>query len=95
LTKDDHVHQRGAHRAVEATIVYVAPDIELETLNENTDLRIDLELDSIDLLNVVTAINEAAGIDIPDRDYGKIETIGAFATCLIAAEVLSTEVAAC
>ncbi|MGZ6672205.1 MAG: acyl carrier protein [Solirubrobacteraceae bacterium] len=38
-------------------------------------MREDLELDSMDILNLVVAINEATGIDVPEQDYGELTTV--------------------
>jgi len=35
-----------------------------------------VDLDSVDLLNLVAAIYEATGVDIPERDYPVIATLG-------------------
>ena len=34
-----------------------------------------LDIDSMDFLNVVVAINERTGIEIPERDYPKLSTL--------------------
>lgn len=35
----------------------------------------DLELDSMDFLNLVTALHQQLGLDIPETDYPKIATL--------------------
>ncbi|MBS0126765.1 acyl carrier protein [Thetidibacter halocola] len=56
-------------------LVRVAPDIDPETVGENDHLQDDLELDSMDVLNLVTALHERLGVDIPERDYPRIATL--------------------
>ncbi len=55
----------------------MAPDIDRATLDNGALLREDLELDSMDILNIVIALNEATGINIPEQDYGELTTMAA------------------
>ena len=48
-------------------------------------LREALELDSMDFLNLVVAINEATGIDVPEHDYAELTTVDGFAAYMAAA----------
>lgn len=52
----------------------VAPDIDRESISDEDHLQDDLELDSMDILNLVTALHERLGVSIPETDYTKIET---------------------
>ena len=60
----------------------VAPDIDPRDVIGPTRLREDLDLDSLDFLDVVTAVREATGIEIPERDYGRLDTLDSFADYL-------------
>jgi acyl carrier protein len=53
----------------------VAPDIDPETVGDDDHIQDDLELDSMDVLNLVAALHERLGIDIPERDYPEISTL--------------------
>lgn len=53
----------------------VAPDIDPATVGEDDHLQDDLELDSMDVLNLVTALHERLGVDIPESDYPEIATL--------------------
>ena len=53
----------------------VAPDIDAETVGEDDHIQDDLELDSMDVLNLVTAFHERLGIDIPEDEYPRIATL--------------------
>ncbi len=50
----------------------VAPDITDEEIEDDADLRDDLDLDSMDILRWVQGIHKALGVEIPEEDYGKI-----------------------
>jgi acyl carrier protein len=54
----------------------VAPEAELDRLAAETPLRDELDLDSMDFLAFVTAIHEELGIDIPEREYPRMTTLG-------------------
>jgi acyl carrier protein len=53
----------------------VAPEIDPNTLQGNTALRQELDLDSMDFLNFVIALHASVGVDIPETDYMKLGTI--------------------
>lgn len=55
-------------------LVNVAPDLDAGTINGDDQLQDDLELDSMDVLNLVAALHERLGIDIPEDDYVRVET---------------------
>ena len=58
-------------------ILAVAPDLTREDLSSNVDLRYDLGLDSIDLLNVANGIAERIGIEIPEVDRASLTSVEA------------------
>ena len=47
----------------------VAPAADLAHLDSRADLREQLEIDSMDLLNFAIGVHERTGIDIPEADY--------------------------
>ena len=53
----------------------IAPDIDPGDVCEGDHLQDDLELDSMDFLNLVTALHQRIGVDIPEIDYPKIATL--------------------
>lgn len=62
----------------------VAPEVDLRALTPDTELQFDLDLDSMDFLNIVAAVHERTGIDIPERDYPELLTVGSFASYVAA-----------
>lgn len=56
-------------------VLEIAPEAEFETLDPDDGLREQLDLDSMDFLNVVIGLHEALGIDIPEADYPKLFTL--------------------
>jgi acyl carrier protein len=55
-------------------LVRVAPDIDPADVSADDHIQDDLELDSMDVLNLVTALHQRLGIDIPEKDYPEIST---------------------
>lgn len=53
----------------------IAPDIDPDTVEDDDHIQEDLELDSMDVLNLVTALHERTGVDIPEKDYPRIATV--------------------
>ena len=51
-------------------------DIDPNTLTEETNIRSELGLNSLELINIAVAIEDEFDVEIPDREVGNIETIG-------------------
>jgi acyl carrier protein len=64
--------------AVVEAILGVAADATADDLTEDGDLREELDIDSMDVLNIVTAVHDRVGVSIPETDYPKIATLRAF-----------------
>jgi acyl carrier protein len=56
-------------------LVRIAPEIDPETVADEDHLLDDLELDSMDILNFVSALHDRLGIDIAEPDYPRIATL--------------------
>ncbi|MBI2765897.1 MAG: acyl carrier protein [Chloroflexi bacterium] len=63
--------------AVLASLGDIAPEADLAGLADDDDLRDELDLDSMDFLNFIIGIHERTGIDVPERDYSRLGTVGA------------------
>ena len=62
----------------------VAPEIELDGVATDADLREELGLDSMDILNFAIGLSERTGVDVPERDYPRIVTLDGCADYLLA-----------
>lgn len=60
----------------------IAPEADLEQLDGAADLREQIDLDSMDILNLAVAVHEAMGVDIPETDYPKMATLDGAVTYL-------------
>ena len=65
----------------------IAPDIadEVAQVDPAVDFWEELDLDSMDHLNVMTELGGRIGIEIPDRDYGQLRTMSGLVAYLEAA----------
>lgn len=61
--------------AMTDAILEIAPEADFDALDPDDDLRAQLDLDSMDFLNVMIALHEKLGIDIPEADYPKLFTL--------------------
>ena len=50
--------------------------IDVEDITEQTSFEDDLEADSLDLLQIVTAIEDEFNVTIEDEVFGTVKTIG-------------------
>ena len=77
---------RNDARAVLGRLLHdIAPEIDLADIDDDALLHEELDLDSMDFLNLVTALHDETGIDVPERDYPKLATVGGFASYVSAA----------
>lgn len=57
-------------------VAEVAPDAAGVELADDAQLREELDLDSLDIQNLVAVIAERTGVEIPEREYGVLDTLG-------------------
>lgn len=55
-------------------LIRIAPDLDPDNISGDDHLLDDLELDSMDILNLVSALHEKLGVSVPELDYPRLET---------------------
>jgi acyl carrier protein len=50
----------------------IAPDVDAAGIDRGGDLREEFDIDSMDFLNLVTALGKRLAIPIPDADYPRL-----------------------
>jgi len=64
---------------VRATIAEVlagiAPEVEFSGLDPTAPLRDQIDLDSMDFLNVIVGLHERLKVDIPESDYARLNSL--------------------
>jgi acyl carrier protein len=53
----------------------IAPDVDIDSLPPDRDVREELDLDSMDFLRFVTGLHDALGVSVPESDYRRITTV--------------------
>ena len=72
MTKDE------VKDAVKDIIETIAPDEEISSLNDTDLLRDQIELDSMDFLDIVMELRKRYGVLVPEDDYNEL---GSLASC--------------
>ncbi len=50
----------------------IAPEVEFSSLDPTAPLRDQIDLDSMDFLNVIVGLHERLKVDIPESDYARL-----------------------
>lgn len=58
-------------------------DLNLESLNDEERLRDQLELDSMDFLDIVMELRKQHGIEVPEEDYPQLASLQSCADYLL------------
>lgn len=53
----------------------VAPDIDPHTLDDRASLRDEYDLDSMDALNLATALHKRLHVSIPETEFARLQTV--------------------
>lgn len=73
------------HQAVAAALRNIAPEADLGLIDPATSLREQLDLDSFDFLKLLIALQETLGVNIPEADYGRVDSLDALLAYLASA----------
>jgi acyl carrier protein len=68
------VTETEARDLLAAALAEIAPETEGLPLAGDRDLAEQLDLDSMDLLNLVDLLARRTGLEIPERDYPRLRT---------------------
>ena len=61
--------------AIKDIIASIAPDEELSSLALDVRLREQIELDSMDFLDIVMELRKRYGVQVPEEDYMELATL--------------------
>lgn len=64
------------------TIKAIAPEVDEGELRADRPLREQVDLDSMDWLNVIVGLHERFGVDIAETDYARLATLDAIVAYL-------------
>ena len=76
MTKED------CKQVVLDIIAEIAPDEDLSNIKPDVRLRDQLDLDSMDFLDIVMELRKQHGIEVPEEDYARLESLDSCAEYL-------------
>jgi len=53
----------------------IAPEADPAAVDPDADLREELDIDSMDFLNLIIALHKRLKVEIPEADYAKLATV--------------------
>lgn len=56
----------------------IAPEVDLGEVGPDEPMQEAMDLDSMDFLNLITALSEETGIEVAERDYPQLSTVNGF-----------------
>jgi len=62
-------------KIVQEELGNIAPEADFARVDPRADLREELDIDSMDFLNFITAIHGRLGVNVPELDYPKLITL--------------------
>jgi acyl carrier protein len=69
MTADD------LRKTIVDALLRIAPEIDPTSIAPGASFRDQLDLDSMDFLNFVLALHDRLGVDIPEIDYPRLDTL--------------------
>lgn len=79
------MNEQQAREVVLQALGEIAPEVSPDELEPDVPFQDQIDLDSMDFLNLVIALQERTGIEIPERDYPTMDSLEACTTYLVAA----------
>jgi acyl carrier protein len=67
-----------AHDLICTVLTGIAPEVDPATIDPDVELGPELDLDSMDFLNLVEGVCASTGLEIPEHDYPQILTLHTF-----------------
>jgi acyl carrier protein len=61
----------------------IAPDVDVAEIDRDGDLRQEFDIDSIDFLNLITALGKRFLLPIPEEDYLRLRSFAAIVDYLV------------
>ncbi|GEO87560.1 MULTISPECIES: acyl carrier protein [Alphaproteobacteria] len=65
------------------TLRRIAPDVDVAEIDRDGDLRQEFDIDSIDFLNLITALAKRFSLPIPEEDYPRLRSFAAIVDYLV------------
>jgi acyl carrier protein len=69
------VTREALRKEIFEALAEIAPEADPRSLRGEIPLRDQLDLDSMDFLNLLIAVHQRTAVEIPEADYGKLATL--------------------
>ena len=69
------MNQDELKQLVVTAIQKVAPEMEECDIDPDEAIREECDMDSMDFLNLLTALKSSSGVNIPEGDYSQVNTL--------------------
>lgn len=69
------MNEQELRKTIIEVLCEIAPEVDPDAVPSDKDLREELDLDSMDFLNVLIALHERLGVDIPEADAPQLVTL--------------------
>lgn len=66
---------QSIRRTVIDSVMEIAPEADFAKVDPGRSLREQLDLDSFDFLNLLIALQERVGVDVPEADYRLVDSL--------------------
>jgi acyl carrier protein len=53
----------------------IAPEVDIAEIDPDGEMQEEMDLDSMDFLNLMVGLHEQTGIEIPERDYPEVASL--------------------
>lgn len=86
--------QIDVRQAILDIIARIAPDEDLSGINDEDRIRDQIDLDSMDFLDIVMELRKVYSVEVPEADYMELSTLQrsvAYLTPLMAGKVLAAQ----
>ncbi len=69
------MNEAQVRTTIAEVLTTIAPEVDLATVDPGSPLRDQIDLDSMDWLNVIVGLHERLKVDIPEADYARLVTL--------------------
>lgn len=69
------VTEEKVRATVEEAFHQIAPEVDLAEVDPHEEIQEQVDMDSVDLLNLVVLLHEKLSVEIPESDYEELSTL--------------------
>jgi acyl carrier protein len=78
------MNERQAREAVLQALREIAPEVSAEEIDPRIPFQEQIDIDSMDFLNLVIGLQERTGVEVPERDYPQMASLEGCVAYLVA-----------